>query len=171
MSAQSFFCVEQQAYRTIRCFADYYTWSSCLGCNPKDFFELDKSRIFYEVQVHGNHVCIFLIGAFPSEQQSGSGEQSAISQWSKYGIAWKMVPPSTPKDGSSWKSIDHFSMLPYGWIPDDGADFFVLFIRKLKENWLILCVSAEERLSQRVSRVWLLRVESFTNSIILGVAT
>ncbi|KAF2800332.1 hypothetical protein K505DRAFT_228981, partial [Melanomma pulvis-pyrius CBS 109.77] len=69
--------------------------------------------------------------------------------WGKCGIAWTMVSPTRPTDGSCWKSIDHFSTLSYGWIPDNGADFFTLFVQTLKEKWLTLCELAEERLSKR----------------------
>jgi len=53
---------------------------------------------------------------------------------------------------SCWRSIDHFSTLPYGWIPANGADFFALFMQYLKEKWLVICGEAEEHLSKRVSR-------------------
>ncbi|KAF2181531.1 hypothetical protein K469DRAFT_589019 [Zopfia rhizophila CBS 207.26] len=59
------------------------------------------------------------------------------------------MPLPNPKDGPRWKSIDHFSMLPYGWIPDDSIDFFTQFIRNLKRRWLKLCDLAEEHISKR----------------------
>lgn len=62
-----------------------------------------------------------------------------------------MTRLAKPKNGSYWKSIDHFSMLPYGWIPDNSADFFTQFILNLKDRWLRLCSLAEEHLSKRVS--------------------
>jgi hypothetical protein len=62
-----------------------------------------------------------------------------------------MVSPTKLKDGLCWKSMDHFSTLSYGWIPNNGADFFALFVQTLKEKWLMLCGLAEEHLSKRVS--------------------
>ncbi len=138
--------------KIIRIFPEYPTWLRGLGCSPKIALERDRSEILHDVQIHSNHVTFFVVGAFPNEQQAANRESSLVSTWSGQGIAWTMIPPSKPSEGTCWKSIDHFSTLPYGWIPDDGAEFFALFIRKLKENWLELCATAEERLSQRVSR-------------------
>lgn len=50
-----------------------------------------------------------------------------------------------------WKSLDHFSMMPFGWIPDDGVEFFKQFIPYLEERWLRLCDLAKDHLAARVS--------------------
>jgi hypothetical protein len=42
-------------------------------------------------------------------------------------------------------------MMPFGWIPDDGVDFFKQFILYLKERWLRLCDLAKDHLAARVS--------------------
>ena len=39
-------------------------------------------------------------------------------------------------------------MLPYGWIPEDGAEFSRQFIDNLKLIWLQLCDSTKEHLSE-----------------------
>ncbi|KAF2188018.1 hypothetical protein K469DRAFT_567803, partial [Zopfia rhizophila CBS 207.26] len=67
--------------------------------------------------------------------------------WGKCGITWTMVSSANPNKESSWRSTDHFSMLPYGWIPEDGVDFFTQFILHLKDRWLKLCNLAEEHLT------------------------
>jgi hypothetical protein len=74
-----------------------------------------------------------------------------ISNWESRGIAWTMVPLTNRRDGSRWRSIDHFSMLSYGSIPDDGIEFFTQFILDIKQRWLKLCYLAEGHLSKRVS--------------------
>ncbi len=61
-----------------------------------------------------------------------------------------MIQPTNPSDGS-WKSINHFSMLPHGWMPDDGVDFFKQFVLCLKDAWFTECNLAEEDLTTQVS--------------------
>jgi hypothetical protein len=73
-----------------------------------------------------------------------------MPDWGKCRIGWTIIPPANPDD-EPWKSIDHFSMLPYGWIPKDGIEFFMQFILYLKERWLKLCQRAEEHLTECVS--------------------
>ncbi|KAG7403026.1 Serine/threonine-protein phosphatase 6 regulatory ankyrin repeat subunit C [Fusarium oxysporum f. sp. rapae] len=55
------------------------------------------------------------------------------------GISWTMMPPAISNGESSWKSIAHLSVLPYGWMPDNGIEFFALFIAELERRWSALC--------------------------------
>jgi hypothetical protein len=135
----------------IRLYPNYSTWSKCLASNPNDILERNGSEIVSDFKVYNNYHAVFIVGAFPKEQQAAAQKSSLVSLWTKHAIAWKILQPSKPTDRTCWKSTEHFSTLPYGWIPDDGAEFFALFIRKLKENWLDLFATAQERLSQRVS--------------------
>jgi hypothetical protein len=48
-------------------------------------------------------------------------------------------------------SKDHFSMLPSGWIPRDGLDFFAQFLRHLQKKWLDVCDLGEQHLTDCVS--------------------
>jgi hypothetical protein len=68
----------------------------------------------------------------------------------KFRIAWKIIRPTYPKN-DPWWPIVYFSMLPYGWIPNDGIDFFKQFMLHLEERWLKLCQQAEEHLTKSVS--------------------
>ncbi|KAF1936893.1 hypothetical protein EJ02DRAFT_386559, partial [Clathrospora elynae] len=43
--------------------------------------------------------------------------------------------------------MDHFSMLPSGWIPKDGLDFFSHFLQTLKNRWLQVCDLADHHLT------------------------
>lgn len=61
------------------------------------------------------------------------------------------MPPMDPNDKSPWKSINHFSALPYGWIPDDSVEFFTQFIFNLERRWLDSCDLAKEHLATCVS--------------------
>lgn len=70
--------------------------------------------------------------------------------WNKRAIAWTIIPPKEPSD-RPLKSTNHLSTLPYGWIPDDGVDFFKQFIMCLKDRWDVECDLVEGDLAKRVS--------------------
>lgn len=112
------------------------------------------SQIFHRMQAHATHVRIHVGAHFPSGRPGRDGETQkqfgTLWHWTYCSIAWTMTPPASRKDGRHWKSIDHFSLLPYGWIPDDGADFLLQFILYMKERWLALGTLAEAHLGQRV---------------------
>ena len=101
---------------------------------------------------YDEHITVLLIGSSPIEYQPKGRETSIVLQWHECAIAWKMVFSTERKGGRSWKSIEHFSTLPFGWIPKDGVDFFSLFIEYLSRRWHLFCISAEERLLQQVRR-------------------
>jgi hypothetical protein len=65
-------------------------------------------------------------------------------------IAWTIIPPSNPKI-RPWQSVDHYSTLPNGWIPDDGIDFFEQITLHLEERWISVCDAADEHLKKSVS--------------------
>jgi hypothetical protein len=134
-----------------RLFSSYSTWSKCLACNPKDVLERNRSDIFRDFKICKDYHVVFVAGSFPKQLQVADQESSPASLWTECAIAWKMLLPSNSTDGTCWKSTDHFSTLPYGWIPHDGAEFFALFVCRLKENWLEFCATGQERLSRRVS--------------------
>jgi hypothetical protein len=113
--------------------------------------QYDRSQIFHQEQTNGPGVSFAVAAWFPTAHDLGNQQQFNISTWGECGIAWTMMPLTKSDDRACWKSIDHFSMLPYSWIPDDGIDFFTQFIVYLKGRWLKLCDLAEEHLTQRVS--------------------
>ncbi|KAF2824303.1 ankyrin [Ophiobolus disseminans] len=132
-----------------RLFSSYSTWSGCLACNPKVVLERNRSDIFHKFKICKDYDVVFVVGSFPKQLQVADQELSPASLWTECAIAWKMLLPSNSTDKTCWKSTDHFSTLPYGWIPDDGAEFFALFVCRLKENWLEFCATGQERLSRR----------------------
>lgn len=121
--------------------------------NPglKNTLRPDKSQVFHQEQTDGLGLSFAVTVWFPTGQQPGFQKHFSISDWRECGIAWTLMPLMNSEHGSRWKSTDHFSMLPYGWIPNDGADFFTLFILNLKGRWLKLCDQAEVHLSELVS--------------------
>lgn len=133
-------------------FVNYDTWFKYLACSLDAKVQIKESQIFHETQVHQKCDNIFVIGCFPTKS-SGDQDGFTITHWNKCGVAWTVIRPSNAKDGSYWRSTNHYGTLPYGWTPNDSAEFFALFIRNLEENWLVLCNFAEEHLSKRVSRM------------------
>jgi hypothetical protein len=108
-------------------------------------------QIFHKEQTNGPGISFSVAAWFPARQGLESQKQFKMPNWGESRITWTMMPPANPSSRSTWKSRDHFSTLPYGWIPDDGVDFFTQFILCLKERWLKLCDLAEKHLSDRVS--------------------
>jgi len=92
---------------------------------------------------HSNHDCIFLTASFPA---SNSYEFS----WETTAISWKMVVEKQPGGNFSWRTMEHFSTMPYGWVPEDGAECFTLFMQNLKDNWLAFMRTSEVCLAKRV---------------------
>ncbi|KAG5664912.1 hypothetical protein KAF25_008646 [Fusarium avenaceum] len=70
------------------------------------------------------------------------------SGWDECGIAWT-THNNIEGGGFAQKTKDHFSMLPDGWIPENGIEFFQQLIVHLTARWSDLCNSAEEHLSER----------------------
>jgi hypothetical protein len=162
---------QDNAQVATRLFPDYHTWSKCPLCNPSSILRLDKSEVFSGYKYYDSYHTVFVIGTFPvKEKQIANQSPSLVSHWSKQAISWHILQPTRPKDRSCWKSTEHFSTLPYGWIPADGADFFALFIRELTVKWLQFGVTAQKRLSQYVSTMsWSIIDMNFANHSILMV--
>ncbi|CVL09207.1 uncharacterized protein FMAN_15451 [Fusarium mangiferae] len=70
------------------------------------------------------------------------------SGWDECGIAWT-IGEIVEDGGFGLKTKDHFSMLPHGWIPENGIKFFQQLIAHLTTRWSDLCNSTEEHLSER----------------------
>lgn len=93
---------------------------------------------------------IYIAIRFPAGEDLKHQNPSKIPDWDTCRIAWTVTAPSNPNGDRYWKSLDHFSMMPFSWIPDDGIDFFKQFILYLKERWLRLCDVAKDHLAARV---------------------
>jgi hypothetical protein len=68
-------------------------------------------------------------------------------------ITWTISQFRRPDGKQYRKAIDHFSTLPFGWIPDHDIDFFKQFILRLGDKWLELCDLGEKHLNDCVSRI------------------
>lgn len=100
-----------------------------------------------EIRKH-EHTLICLGVRYPFKR-SASNQNHFKTSWNMCAIAWTITPPAKASDGPSWKSVAHISSLPYGWIPDDGADFFQQLMLHLKNRWLKLCNLAEDHMSNQ----------------------
>jgi hypothetical protein len=66
------------------------------------------------------------------------------------GIAWTVKWLIQPDSHHAWKSIEHFSTLPYGWIPKNGIEFIQQFISIVEKRWIQLCNSGLRELNDQV---------------------
>jgi hypothetical protein len=117
--------------------------------NSKERLQPNKLQISQQEETDGHGVNFSVSLWFPAEQDL-SQRHLNMPDCDKCRIAWTIIPPTNRND-ESWKSIDHFSTLPYGWIANDSVDFFMQFILYLKERWLKICHRAEEHLTDCVS--------------------
>jgi ankyrin repeat protein len=126
-----------------------HSWNPDLGPTAK----LEPYKLEISSQYHdGQYDRIYVAIQFPAEPDLQGQKHAEVSYWDTSRIAWTMMTYSNPNGDRCWKSINHFSMMPYGWIPDDGLDFFKQFLLYLKERWSNLCDLAEDHLTIRVSQ-------------------
>ncbi|PCH05679.1 Hypothetical protein PENO1_021120 [Penicillium occitanis (nom. inval.)] len=96
---------------------------------------INEFRVFYaKVNNHATRVSVLLWfpdGNDPFPQQ----EYFNMPRWPSTCIAWTILSPSNPHI-RPWQSVDYYSMLPNGWIPDDGIDFFQQIVLHLEERWI-----------------------------------
>ncbi|KAH6848201.1 hypothetical protein B0I37DRAFT_376943 [Chaetomium sp. MPI-CAGE-AT-0009] len=104
-----------------------------------------QPETLYERYPHGAGFSFAFASWFPSVGDPGVHKDLTVD-WKICLITWTMT---LTQRGSSWQSIDHFSLLSYGWIPDDGADFIKQFIDHLLSKWLELLNGVEEHLTMR----------------------
>jgi hypothetical protein len=98
-----------------------------------------------------------------SKQTNGQSISYSVAVWLRVGqdpesdneqkvrITWTIKQFTNASGEWYWESINYFSTLPYGWIPDDGVDFLKHFILYLEQKWLEICSQGEKHLNERVS--------------------
>jgi hypothetical protein len=97
---------------------------------------------------HNDIMDIYYVKAWFSTEQ-GIGTK-IVKDWECY-IGWTVLQRKNKDGKQCWKTVDHFSMLPHGWIPENGVDFFHNFLLHLKDTWQGLCDRAHECLFDLVS--------------------
>lgn len=96
-------------------------------------------------------------------------DHEIVKDW-KYSIGWTVLQSRDTDGKQCWKTVDHFSMLPHGWIPKNGVDFFQQFLLHLKDSWQGLCDRAHERLFKLVSfPIFLSGLDA--NRLLYGIAS
>lgn len=88
---------------------------------------------------------------FPAEQNLKQKEVDEKQYWKNCRVSWTMVFISNSNSNRNWMSVQHFSIMPYGELPDTGVDFFKQFMGYITKRWLKLCELAEDHLSILVS--------------------
>jgi hypothetical protein len=97
---------------------------------------------------HNDIADIYYVKAWFFTKQETDDE--IVKDW-ECSIGWTVSQEKDTDGKLCWKTTDHFSMLPHGWIPEDGVDFFHQFLLHLKDSWQGLCDRAHERLFKLVS--------------------
>lgn len=109
----------------------------------------NKFRVYYEkIDDHATKIHVSL--SFPVGEGSLLQPQYIMPSSPLSHAAWTIICPPDPHI-RPWRSVDHYSMLPNGWIPDDGNDFFQQIILHLEERWIRVCDTADEHLKISVS--------------------
>jgi hypothetical protein len=88
---------------------------------------------------------------FPAGQDQTDGKYFKVPDEGQCRITWTTMPTWAKSDEIGPISMDHFSTLPDGWIPIDGADFLIRFLHHLSTRWFNVCDKAEEHLASCVS--------------------
>jgi hypothetical protein len=73
-----------------------------------------------------------------------------VKDW-KCSIGWTVSQARGDDGKQCWRTVEHFSVLPYGWIPKNGLDFFQTFFQYLQDYWMGICDRAHKRLFKLVS--------------------
>jgi hypothetical protein len=136
----------------LRCYSvlrGHLHWQEVPLSHSKEHLRPNELQITHKEDSSGQGVSFCVSISFPAEQDAFPG-RFKMPEWGEFRIAWTIIPPASANN-MPWKSIDHYSMLPYGWIPNDGIDFFIQFILYLKERWLKLCDLGEKHLNESVS--------------------
>jgi ankyrin repeat protein len=110
----------------------------------------NRLRISQRTICGGRGVSVYLAVWFPAGRSSTASCGLQFPDWGKLAISWTAVPPSPSNYAAGWKSVDHFSMLPYGWIPKDSIECFTMFMDCLEQRWVRVCEIVEEHLSHGV---------------------
>jgi hypothetical protein len=115
-----------------------------------DIAQPDRLEILRQEPDGGGQISFSACIWFPAGETSDKRDAFQIPDGGKCAITWTMMAPHSSSKGL-WTLKNYYSMLPYGWIPDDGAGFFKQLLRQLKRRWTDLCLIAAKHLSKRVS--------------------
>jgi hypothetical protein len=125
---------------------DFFQWQKEKIPGWGKVLELRRGELHHSQEpINGSGICFCVAVSFPAKSKE--------KHWVERAIAWTMIPPKSSTSRTS-KSINHLSTLPYGWIPDNGVDFFKQFILCLKDRWFVECDLMDGDLAKRVSNLF-----------------
>jgi hypothetical protein len=70
---------------------------------------------------------------------------------SGYRICWTMVATQNAAGKDHWTTVDYFSTLEIGSIPDSGTAFFCALVTTVSAAWIRLCNNIDRHLARCVS--------------------
>jgi len=88
---------------------------------------------------------------FPAGSNHEVGKHFKVPDGGHCRITWTTASTCATYRGTGTPSMDHFSTLPYGWLPNDGADFIGQFLESLVHRWRRLCEQGKDHLGTCVS--------------------
>lgn len=102
-----------------------------------------------------------ILASAPVRKESGD-DRLFIYEMEEMRIAWTMttLPDLSGKD--QWKTIDYFSTLQAGWVPDSGPAFLDILVKALVAGWQKLCDAIDDHLLLCVSLTTLRGLIAFT---------
>lgn len=115
-------------------------------------------RWYHEKSNHG--AAVYFVDAWFTHRQDIDKsiwediDVEIIKDW-KCSIGWTVSQAKDDDGKPYWRTVEHFSALPYGWIPENGLDFFKAFLQDLQVYWKSICERAHSRLFELVSLPYL----------------
>lgn len=111
----------------------------------------NKLHTFVSEYDASGHMVFSVVVWFPAGQDHSAGKHFRVPDEEQYRVMWTTASTWPAYRGMGCPSMDHFSTLPYGWMPDDGVDFVKQILEHLTGRWMQLCDQAEDHLATCVS--------------------
>ncbi|KAH4081955.1 hypothetical protein HBH46_223240 [Parastagonospora nodorum] len=105
---------------------------------------------------------------FPAGSNHETGKHFKVPDGGQCRITWTTASTCATYRGTGTLSMDHFSTLPCGWLPDDGVDFIGQFLESLILRWRRLCEQGKDHLA--TCRLDQLQAKGQRQEIILRLA-
>ncbi|KAH4074382.1 hypothetical protein HBH98_076040 [Parastagonospora nodorum] len=105
---------------------------------------------------------------FPAGSNHEIGKHFKVPDGGQCRITWTTASTCATYCGTGTPSMDHFSTLPCGWLPDDGVDFIGQFLESLILRWRRLCEQGKDHLA--TCRLDQLQAKGQRQEIILRLA-
>jgi hypothetical protein len=91
----------------------------------------------------------FVLASIPAK--SPQDNQFFQYEMSGYRICWTMVATQNAAGKDHWTTVDYFSTLEIGSIPESGTAFFGALVTTVSAGWIRLCNNIDRHLARCVS--------------------